>query len=308
MADKTESELDAVEQAVYHDIDENELSMLLRVSQLSGKILPIGSFTKRKISQMIHGATGITSVALTLLGLKEVLLEFERTTSVVEVAMVLHVLTDWDDLKIQTHCTMARHESLTDMYHEKEESEREKQQLCDEKHKYQSQLGQVVERIGSQLEQLDRKIELEGLIIPQGIVTPPLGSPRQEVQQLVMAPGLPLFSSSEPTPRDEGTYEQWKFQVKGMRSSCPESAVRSALITSVRAEASELVGFVGFNAPLSTILEAIDKRFGKKLTADHLQQEFFQLQQEKGERIQHFASWLERAFRKLQEVFPQHYG
>ena len=65
------------------------------------------------------------------------------------------MLTDWDDLKIQTHCVMARRESLIDMYHEKEESEREKQQLCDEKHKYQSQLEQVVERIGSQIEQLD---------------------------------------------------------------------------------------------------------------------------------------------------------
>ena len=52
-----------------------------------------------------------------------------------------------------------------------------------------------------------------------------MGSPRQEVQQLVMAPGLPLFSGYEPTPRDEGTYDQWKFQVKGMRSSCTETAV-----------------------------------------------------------------------------------
>ena len=68
MADKTESELDAVEQAVYHDVDENELSMLFRVSQLGGKTLPIGSFTERKISQMVQGATGVTSVALTLLG------------------------------------------------------------------------------------------------------------------------------------------------------------------------------------------------------------------------------------------------
>ena len=41
---------------------------------------------------------------------------------------------------------------------------------------------------------------------------------------------------------------------------------------------------------------------------DRLQQEFFQLQQDKGERIQHFASRLERAFKKLQEVFPQRYG
>ena len=77
---------------------------------------------------------------------------------------------------------------------------------------------------------------------------------------MVMAPGLPLFSGSEPTPHDEGTYEQWKFQVKGMQSSCPESTVRSALIMSVRGEASELVGFMGFNSPLLVILEAIDKR------------------------------------------------
>ena len=177
MADKMESELDAVEQAVYHDVDENALSMLLRVSQLSGKTLPIGSFTKRKISQMIHRATGVVPIALTLLGPKEVLLEFERATSVVEVTMVLHMLTNWDDLKIQTHCVMAQRKSFIDMFHEKEESEREKQLLREEKLKYQSQLGQVVERIGSQIEQLDQKIELEGPIIPKGIVTPPLGSP-----------------------------------------------------------------------------------------------------------------------------------
>ena len=128
------------------------------------------------------------------------------------------------------------------------------------------------------------------------------------MQQLVMAPGLPLFLGSEPTPHDEGTYEQWKFQVQGMRSSCTESAVRSALIMWVRGEASKLIGFVGFNSPLWVILEAIDKRFGKKSMVDHLQQEFFQLQQDKGKRIQHFMSRLERAFKKLQEVFPQRYG
>ena len=200
MADKKESELDAVEQAIYHDIDENELSMLFRVSQLSGKTLPIGSFTKRKISQVIHRATGITPIALTLLGPKEVLLEFKRAASVVEVTMVLHTLMDWDDLKIQTHCVMARCDSLIDMFHEREESEREKQFLDEEKLKYQSQLGQVVERIGSQIEQLDQKIELEGSIIPQEIVTSPLGSPCQEVQQLVMVPGLPLFSGSKLHP------------------------------------------------------------------------------------------------------------
>ena len=122
-----------------------------------------------------------------------------------------------------------------------------------------------------------------------------------------MSPGLPLFSGSKPMPRDESTYEQWRFQVKGMWSSCLEHSVHSALITSVRGEASELVSFVGFSAPVKVILEAMDKRFGKRATSDKLQQEFYQLQQEKGERIQHFAGRLEKSFKKLQEVFPERY-
>ena len=68
-----------------------------------------------------------------------------------------------------------------------------------------------------------------------------------------------------------------------------------------------MIGFVGFRAPLGAILEAMDKRFGKRSMTDHLQQEFFQLQQEKGERIQHFTSHLEKSFRKLQEAFPDRY-
>ena len=101
--------------------------------------------------------------------------------------------------------------------------------------------------------------------------------------QLVMSPGLPLFSGAEPTPRDEGTYEQWRSQVRGMRSSCPEYSLRSGLITSVRGEASKLISFVGFSTPVDAILEAMDKRFGKRAMSDKLQQEFYQLQQEKGE-------------------------
>ena len=48
------------------------------------------------------------------------------------------------------------------MCHERELAEREKQLLRDEKLQYQTQLGQVVDKIGSQIEQLDRKIEIEG--------------------------------------------------------------------------------------------------------------------------------------------------
>ena len=307
MAERTESEIDAIEDAVYHDVDNNELSMLLLVKQTSGRVLPVGSFTERAIAQLVQRTTGVQSTSLTLLGLKEVLLDFEKSVSIVDVALVLHNMSDWDRFKVEASCLMAKREQLIGMYQEWEVAEREKFQLKEEKQHYQQQLGQMVEKIGSQIEELDRKIDSEAPLLPSGIVTPLVGSPQQEVQQLVMAPGLPLFSGSEPTLQDEGTYDQWKFQVNRMRSSCTEPAVRSALFTSLQGEASELIGFVGFGAPLGVILEAMDKRFGKWSTTDRLQQEFFQLQQEKGERIQHFASCLEKSFWKVQEAFPERY-
>ena len=196
---------------------------------------------------------------------------------------------------------------------------RERDMLQQEKGQYEEHLSTDIKQMSAKLDQLDKKLD-EGPSIPSGIVTPEqiheLVGPRGEQQQilvsapspqLVMSLGLPLFSSSNPTPRDESTYKQWKFQVKGMRSSCPESTVRSALITSVRGEVSELVSFLGFNAPMETLLDAMEDRFGKKITGDRLQQDFYQLQQEKGEKVQHFAGRLEKAFKTLQETFAKRY-
>ena len=48
MADSTESEIDAIEDTVYLMMwKNNELSMLLRVNQTGGRVLPAGSFTER---------------------------------------------------------------------------------------------------------------------------------------------------------------------------------------------------------------------------------------------------------------------
>ena len=157
---------------------------------------------------------------------------------------------------------------------EKIELQKEKEVLQKEKVYYEEKLNHAVQQMMEKLDQLDKKIE-DVLLIPSGIITPELNearSPRGEMQQvvvsapqpqLVISSGLPLFSGSEPTPRDKGTYEQWRFQVKGMRRSCPEHTVQSALISSVRGEVSETVSFVGFNAPIGAIMEAMEKHFGK---------------------------------------------
>ena len=67
-----------------------------------------------------------------------------------------------------------------------------------------------------------------------------------------------------------------------------QEAVHSVIIKSVRGAMRELVGFVGYQSDLEVILKAIEKRFGKKLTGDRLQQDFYQLTQERGEKIKNF--------------------
>ena len=105
---------------------------------------------------------------------------------------------------------------------------KEKEELHLEKRQCEEQLTSTIRQMVSKIDQLDWRFE-EAPSIPSEIVTPDqlheVAIPRGEQQQvlistpapqLIMSSGLPLFSGADPTPRDESTYEQWRFQVKGM--------------------------------------------------------------------------------------------
>ena len=58
MAERTEFKIDAIEDTIYHDMENNKLSMLLRVDQTGGRVLDTGSFTERAIPQLVQRTTG----------------------------------------------------------------------------------------------------------------------------------------------------------------------------------------------------------------------------------------------------------
>ena len=86
--------------------------------------------------------------------------------------------------------------------------------------------------------------------------------------KIAKTPELPKFSGVEPTPREEGSFEQWYFQVKGSQSQHTEDAIRSGIINSVRGEARDLVEYVGFEAPIETILDRLEHQFRKSKSTD----------------------------------------
>ena len=77
--------------------------------------------------------------------------------------------------------------------------------------------------------------------------------------------------------------------MRGAIATYRENSMRAAIVNSLRGLARDLVGFVGFDADLERILMEVNNRFGKRYTGDQLQQEFYKLSQEKGEKIGAFT-------------------
>ena len=176
------------------------------------------------------------------------ILEFDKKDDIISSSTRAHGLHQWDDLGVNIHCIAAPKAHLLEIFSQTEQLKketqhllREKEALHQEKQQCEERLTTVLQQMSAKIDHLDRKIE-EAPTIPSGIVTldqlHETASPRGEQQQLlvsvpqtqlVMSSSLPLFSGSDPTPRDESTYEQWRFQVKGMHSSCPEHTVKTAV-------------------------------------------------------------------------------
>ena len=74
------------------DQNEQPFALLLRVTQSNGKPLPIGGFTGRAMSQMLHEVAGEIPKEVVVMNDQEVMMELEEETSIMEVSRVIHGL------------------------------------------------------------------------------------------------------------------------------------------------------------------------------------------------------------------------
>ena len=121
-------------------------------------------------------------------------------------------------------------------------------------------------------------------------------------------PILTEFPGIEPVPKGEGSYEQFKFQIKGYRKMYDDEAIKAGMIGSVTENARDYLDFVGFDKDLPVLMEALETRYGKGQMTDKLQQEFYQLTQERNESVQQFAGWLEFKYKRLICLYPDRYN
>ena len=80
------------------------------------------------------------------------------------------------------------------------------------------------------------------------------------------------------------------------------------MIGSVTDNAQDYLDFIGLDKELPVLMEVLETRYGKGQMTDKLQQEFYQLTQERNESVQQFAGRLEFKYKRLICLYPDRYN
>ena len=310
--------------------ERTELPILLRILQEDGRPLPIGSFTERSVARKVHNLTGITLERVTMVTPSDAILEFPTGCSVVHIAQALHVMKEWEDFPIYVSCLMGNRRYIMEVCQDranyeakKRELEMEAERLREEQSDQQEALTGLVDKVNEQAriigELQQQQLEMQrgsdtripllqgggtgstGSVprIPSDLHTPVGvfqygGAPMKNSKN----PSLPAFSGEIPTPKGEAEYDNYIFQLKLLRSSYTDDAIRNAMVATMRGHAKIAIRAIGYDSGLDAMLQQLENRFGLGESVDILQQEFHQMMQTQKEKSE-FGSKLEHKFRLL---------
>ena len=287
------------------------LLLLVQVTQADGLPLPVGSFTANTMISLVQSRTGYQPVEVEVVTDREAIIELEPGVRVGEVAQLLHGAQEWDGYAAEVGCLLSTRRSVVNIVHDRENGqarllqlEEEQRKVREEQRQHQEQLAKFLTQFQEEVrkvESLQQQRTQEETVPLQGAVGG-LEEPRS-----LKPPMLPPFSGVDPVPKDEASCEQWIWQAKEALKSCTMGAVRIAIVQSVRGEVREFAAAVGFEESVETLLDKIEDRFGEKWTIDGLQQDFYKITQEKGEKVRQFAGRLEAQFKRLKEKVPGRY-
>ena len=116
-------------------------------------------------------------------------------------------------------------------------------------------------------------------------------------------PGLPQFSGIE-REKDTVRFEQWLHSISDARKTFNDQWVRAAINKSSVEDAAVAICCLPPGATLDDIIEKFKWLYGSVESCDTLMQEFYQIVQGKGERVQTFVLCLEQALKAIKQQHP----
>ena len=114
--------------------------------------------------------------------------------------------------------------------------------MKENQHECQQEMTEIMEKVSDQMKKVENACSGSIPALEGEYYTPPVSQMKvNKPGKLSAPPNLPIFSGQELVPSTKGSTDQWLIQVKGALATHTEEAVRSAVIGSVRGEATELL-------------------------------------------------------------------
>ena len=112
------------------------------------------------------------------------------------------------------------------------------------------------------------------------------------------------FSGTEPTPADELNFDQWCIDVKSYQASYPDNFLLPAIRKSIVGKAKSVIRHLGPSYTADEVLAILTQEYEGVASSDVIFKDFYQLKQERNERVQIFSIQLRDMLTKLSIQFP----
>ena len=113
------------------------------------------------------------------------------------------------------------------------------------------------------------------------------------------------FSGTEPVPDNELTFDQWRIDVRSYQTSVPDHIFLPAVRKSIVGKAQSVVRTLGPNYSVEDVIKCLAREYEGVASSDIVFKEFYQLKQERGEKVQIFSIRLRDALTNLTSRFPE---
>ena len=112
------------------------------------------------------------------------------------------------------------------------------------------------------------------------------------------------FSGTEPTPNDELNFNQWCIHVKSYQANYPDHILLPAIWKSIIGKAKSVIRHLGLSYMVDEVITVLTQEYEGVMSSDIIFKDFYQLKQERNERVQIFSIQLRDMLTKLSIRFP----
>ena len=97
------------------------------------------------------------------------------------------------------------------------------------------------------------------------------------------------FSGMEPTPSYELSFDQWCIDVKSYQTSYPDNVLLPAIQKSIVGKAKSVIRHLGPTCTVDEIINILTQEYEGVASSDVIFKDFYQLKQERNEKVQVFS-------------------